>query len=89
MYTSNFDQKKGEIILPELFSKVLSSDGQVELTTCTQSRKLVLKREDDVVGQKRLIFAIDLEYKHGTFKNREAMRQVLIEFFKVYLGFSD
>lgn len=29
LYKSNFDQEKGEIILPEVFSKVLSLDGDV------------------------------------------------------------
>jgi hypothetical protein len=36
-----------------------------------------------------LIFALDLKYKHQKFKNREAMRQVLINFFKIYLGFTN
>jgi hypothetical protein len=45
---------------------------------------LFLERQDDLVGHKVLVYAID-----KADKTREATRQVTIDFFKTYLGFTD
>jgi hypothetical protein len=44
---------------------------------------LFLEREDDLVGHKRLIYAID-----KSDKTRDATRKVVIDFFKSKLGFT-
>ena len=40
----NFDPEKGEIILPDVYSNVVSSDAQFEVVTCVEAKKLVLER---------------------------------------------
>ena len=45
---------------------------------------MYLERQDDLVGHKVLVYAID-----KADKTREAIRQVTIGFFKNYLGFND
>ena len=45
---------------------------------------MFLERQDDLVGHKVLVYAID-----KADKTREATRQVTIDFFKTYLGFTD
>ena len=67
-----------------MYSKVLSSDAKIESVTCNEARKLYLERQDDLVGHKVLVYAID-----KADKTREATRQVTIDFFKTYLGFTD
>jgi hypothetical protein len=52
--------------------------------TCSEARKLFLERQDDLIGHKLLIYAID--YADNT---REAIRKATIDFFKTYLGFTD
>ena len=67
-----------------MFSKVLSSDAKIESVTCNEARKLFLERQDDLVGHKLLVYAID-----KADKSRESTRKVTIDFFKTYLGFTD
>ena len=45
---------------------------------------MYLERQDDLVGHKVLVYAID-----KADKTREPTRQVTINFFKTYLGFND
>ena len=71
-------------MIPDIYSKVLSSDAKIESVTCNEARKLFLEKEDDLVGHKLLIYAID-----KSDKTREPTRNVAVEFFKTYLGFSD
>jgi hypothetical protein len=42
LYIKNFDPEKGEIIIPEAFAKVLSSDAKFEIVTCVEAQKLTL-----------------------------------------------
>ena len=84
LYLTNFDPEKGSIILPDDYSKVLSSDAKFELVTCIEAKKLILEREDNVVGHKRIVYAID-----AADKTREPTRKATIKFFKTYLGFTD
>ena len=42
LYIKNFDPEKGEIIIPEAFEKVLSSDAKFEIVTCVEAQKLIL-----------------------------------------------
>ena len=60
MYRTNFDPEKGLIIIPDVYSNVMSSDAKFEVVTTVEAKKLVLQREDDLVGHKRMIYAIDL-----------------------------
>ena len=69
MYSKNFDPDKGTITLPDIYSKVVSSDATFDVVTCVEAQKLSLEREDDVVGHRRLILTID-----KADKTREASR---------------
>jgi hypothetical protein len=37
----------------------MSSDAVFEVVTCVEAQKLVIKRQDDVIGNKMLIYTID------------------------------
>ena len=84
LYTTNFDPENGQIVIPDVYSKVLSSDAKIESVTCNEARKLFLEREDDLIGHKRLVYAID-----KADQAREPIRKATIDFFKTYLGFTD
>ena len=71
-------------MIPDIYSKVLSSDAKIESVTCNEARKLFLEKEDDLVGHKILVYAID-----KADKTREPIRKVAVDFFKTYLGFND
>ena len=66
---SNFDED-GSVILPDVFSKIKSSDAVFELVSSNLARKLKLYRQDTVVGHKSLIYAIDI-----TDRTREPVRR--------------
>ena len=42
LFIKNFDHDKGEIVLPDAFAKVLSSDAKFEIVTCVEAQKLTL-----------------------------------------------
>jgi hypothetical protein len=42
LYIKNFDSDKGEIVIPDAFAKVLSSDAKFEIVTCVEAQKLTL-----------------------------------------------
>ena len=44
LYNSNFDPDNGQVVIPDVFSKVLSSDAKIESVTCNEARKLFLER---------------------------------------------
>ena len=44
LYTDNFHPEKEEIILPDIYSKVVSSDARFEVVTCVEAKKLSLER---------------------------------------------
>ena len=48
------------------------------------AKKLVLEREDNLIGHKRIIYAID-----KADKTKEPTRKVTTDFFKEFLGFTD
>ena len=48
------------------------------------AKKLVLEREDDLIGHKRIIYAIN-----KADKTKESTRKVTTDFFKEFLGFTD
>ena len=75
MYTKNFDPENGEIILPDVYSKVVSSDAKFEVVTCVEASKLCLEKQDDVIGHKRLIFVIDEADKTAM---RKEIRRIVI-----------
>ena len=83
LITSNFNES-GSVLLPDLFSKVVSSDAPFELVISNLARKVRLIRQDIVVGHKRLFYAIDLADE-----TRKSTREVTINFFKKELGFLD
>jgi hypothetical protein len=37
LYIRNFDPEKGEIILPDIYSEVMSSDAVFEVVTCVEA----------------------------------------------------
>ena len=67
-----------------MYSKVLSSDAKIESVTCTEARKLILEREDDLIGHRRLVYTID-----KADKTKLLIRQLTVDFFKIHLGFTD
>ncbi len=67
-----------------MFSKVFSHDAKFEVVTTVEAKKLVLQREDDLVGHKLLIYVID-----KADKSKKPTRKVTINFFKKSLGFTD
>ena len=52
--------------------------------TAVEAKKLVLEREDDLIGHKRMIYIID-----EADKTKEPTRKVTTDFFKNTLGFTD
>ena len=84
MYTKNFDPEKGELILPDIYSEVVSSDAVFELVTCFEANKIILERKDDVIGHRIIMYIID-----KADKTREPTRKFTVDFFKNTLGFKD
>ena len=80
----NFDPEKGIIVLPDTYSKIVSSDAVFEIVRCVEAKKLLLERQDDVIGHRMMIYTID-----KADKKREPIRKITIEFFKQELGFKD
>ena len=80
----NFDPEKGIIVLPDTYSKIVSSDAVFEIVQCVEAKKLLLERQDDVIGHRMMIYTID-----KADKKREPIRKIIIEFFKQELGFKD
>ena len=62
----------------------MSTDAKFETVFSNLAKKLLLRRQDNIVGHKRLVFAIDKANK-----SLEATRKVIIQFFKDYLGFKE
>lgn len=58
LFTCNFDVQTGSVLLPDVFSKVMSSDAVFETVSSNLARKLKLLRQDTVIGAKRLIYTI-------------------------------
>ena len=67
-----------------MFSKVVSSDAKFECAFSNLARKVKLCRKDTVVGQKRLIYAID-----AADKSKESLRELTKNFFKDELDFKE
>jgi hypothetical protein len=84
LYRTDFDPEKGLIVIPDVYSNVISSDAKFEVVTTVEAKKLVLEREDDLIGHKRIIYVID-----KADLTKEPTRKVTIDFFKVSLGFTD
>ncbi len=42
LYIKNFDPEKGEIVVPDAYAKVISSDAKFEIVTCVEAQKLLL-----------------------------------------------
>ena len=83
LITSNFDES-GSVLLPDLFSRIVSSDAPFELVSCNLARKVRLFREDTEVGQKRLFYAID-----SADNTRVLARKTTVDFFVEKLGFEE
>lgn len=66
-----------------MFSRVFSHDANFEVITAAQAKKLVLERQNDLIGHKLLVYAID-----KADKSKEPIRKVTIDFFKNLLGFN-
>ena len=49
-YILNFDPETGTIIIPDVYSEVVSSDAKFEVTTNVEAKKLVIERQSDVVA---------------------------------------
>ena len=84
LYILHFDPENGTIILPDAYSEIVSSDAKFEVVTPVEAQKLVLERQSDVFGLKKLIMAID-----KADMTRKATRNIIIDFFKKFLGFTD
>ena len=84
MYRDNFDPEKGLIVIPDVYSNVVSSDAKFEVVTTVEAKKLVLERQDDLVGHKRMIYVIN-----KADKTKEPIRKLTVDFFKGSLGFTD
>ena len=67
-----------------MYSNVKSSDAKFELVTTVEAKKLVLEREDDLIGHKRMIYVIN-----KADKTKAPIRKVTTNFFKESLGFTD
>ena len=81
LISSNFDEI-GSVVMPDVLSQVLSSDAQFECVSSILAKKVMLSRQDTVVGHKRLFYAIDLADK-----SRDLTRKKVTDFFKIHLGF--
>ena len=44
LYMKNFDPEKGIIVLPDTYSKIVSSDAVFEIVQCVEAKKLLLER---------------------------------------------
>ena len=78
------DPETHSIILPDVFAKVLSSDATFETSSSNLAKNLLLRRKDNLIGPKRLIYTID---KAKT--NLAATRKVFTKFFKEVIGFEE
>ena len=67
-----------------MYSNVVSSDAKFEVVTTVEAKKLVLERQDDLVGHKRMIYVIN-----KADKTKEPIRKLTFDFFKGSLGFTD
>ena len=78
----HFDPENGTIILPDAYSEIVSSDAKFEVVTPVEAQKLVLERQSDLVGLKKLIITID-----KADMTRKATRNIIIDFFKKFPEF--
>lgn len=44
LYTANFDPESGEILVPDVYSEVVSRDAKFEVVTCVEAKHLILER---------------------------------------------
>ena len=84
MYLTNFDAEYGSIVIPDVYSDVLSKDVSFEIVTNVFAQKLSLKRQDNIIGCKRMIYVIDRQDR-----TRDQIRKLSTDFFEKHLGFSD
>ena len=63
MYLTNFDSEFGSIVIPDVYSNIVSRDAKFEIVTSVLAKKLSLKRQDNIIGFKRMIYAIDTQDK--------------------------
>ena len=68
--------------MPDVLTKVVSSDAPFETVSSNLARKVKLARQDTVVGHKRLFYAIDLADN-----SLNETRKITVDFFKNSLGF--
>ena len=69
-----------------MFKKVLSNDAKFETVSSNLAKPLLIRREDNLVGHKRLIIAIDKANQSPEATN---MRKVITDSFKNIIGFED
>ena len=67
-----------------MYSNLKSSDAKFEVVTAVEAKKLVLEREDDLVGHKKMIYVIN-----KADKTKETTRKLTTDFFKESFGFTD
>ena len=73
-------------MLPDVFKKVLSNDAKFETVSSNLAKPLLLRRQDNLVGHKRIIFAIDKANQSPEATN---IRKVITDSFKNIIGFED
>ena len=84
VHNKNFDSKKGEFIHPDYFSNAVSRDAKFEILSTVAAKKCIIQRKNDLVGHKRLIYAID-----KSDKTMEATRKITTDFMIKHLGFTN
>lgn len=84
LFTRNWEPELGSITLPDIFAKVISSDAMFETVSCNLARKLMLLRQDTMIGHKHLVYAYDPDLD-----NMDETRKRITDFFKKVFGFKE
>jgi hypothetical protein len=73
----NPDLSDGKLIIPQVFSQILSTDATFEIATCVESKQVIISRQDDVIGHRFLVYAYDKKKD----KEMKLIRDQVIKFF--------
>ena len=58
----NFDLTTGEIVLPDVFTKIVSEDAVFETAQSCMSQRLVIERNDDMFGKVFIFYLTDEKF---------------------------
>jgi hypothetical protein len=77
----NFNIITGEVVLPDIFSSIVSSDAIFEISSSSLSRKLALERKDDLCGFRFFFYIKDTTLDNN--KNVPGIAKIRKEFEKL------